>query len=679
MTVSSRGVARLLNPRTVAVVGGREAEIVVQQALALGYQGEVWAVNPNRAELGGVPSFSAVADLPGRPDVAFVAVNRRASVEVVAQLADLGAGAAICYASGFSEVGAEGVELQEELRAAAGEMTLLGPNCYGFVNAVDRVALWPDNHGCRPVESGAALISQSGNVGINLTFQDRSLPVTHLITVGNQAGVTTEACVEALADDERVKAIGLFIEGVVDSVRFGQAVAEAQSRGVPVVALRTARSDRGAEIAWTHTASLAGRDAAFSALFDRYGVYQVDTLPALLEALKMLCVLGPLEDNKIVSMSSSGGEASLTADLARSYDIEFPDFELAHAERIRAALSGLEQITNPLDYHTFIWNDRVRMTELFTCVLDGPLAAAMLILDFPYGDTSDDSAWWLAVESLVAAHEATDTKAAVVATLPECLPAPVRTYLADAGVAPMQGLPEALAAFAAAAWAGRRSGAPPPSAHLPARPYGSRVASDEDVAKRTLGGWDVPVPLGETVDAKSVVAAAERIGYPVTVKGLGSSHKTESGLVAVALADQASLELAVQTMSADRFLVEETVQENLIELLVGLRREPPVGWLLTVGAGGVNVEVDGDLQHLLAPVTAAEIEQALRRLRLGKRLDGFRNTPAVDLPAAIEAITRLIEGALDTPSLIEVEVNPLVVGPVGRGASAVDVLLVMEG
>ena len=676
--MSSEDVARLLNPGTVAVVGGREAEVVIQQALAMGYRGEIWAVNPNRSELAGVPCFSAVADLPGTPDVAFVAVNRQASVEVVAQLADLGAGTAICYASGFSEVGAAGVKLQEKLLAAAGEMMLLGPNCYGFVNAVDRVALWPDNHGCRPVGSGAALISHSGNVGINLTFQDRNLPVTHLITLGNQAGITTEACIEALVRDERVKAIGLFIEGVVDSVRFGQAVAEAQRRGVPVVALRTARSDRGAEIALTHTASLAGRDEAFGALFDRYGVYEVDTLPALLEALKMICVLGSLEDNTIVSMSSSGGEASLTADLARAYEIEFPDFEPAHAERVRAALSGLEQITNPLDYHTFIWNDRARMTELFTSVLDGPFAAAMLILDFPHGEGSDDSAWWLAVESLVAAHEATGTKTAVVATLPECLPSPVRTYLANTGIAPMQGLTEALAAFEAAAWAGSHSKSLPILAHAPAAAYETAVAIDEDVAKQRLRDWGVPVPSGEAVDSATVEVAAERVGYPVTLKALGADHKTEAGLVAVGLADGSSLALARDTMKAGRFLVEETVQENVLELLVGLRREPPVGWLLTVGAGGVNAELDRDMRHLLAPASPAEIEDALRQLRLGARLDGFRHAPAVDLPAAIEAIRRLVEGALKTPNLIEVEINPLVVGSPGRGASAVDALFVEE-
>ena len=678
MTVPGRDLVRLFNPGTVAVVGGREAELVIEQARAFGYTGELWPVNPGRPDLAGESTYTSIGDLPGPPDVAFVAVNRNASVDVVSELADLGGGAAICYASGFAELGGDGVRLQEELLAAAGDMTVLGPNCYGFVNALDRVALWPDNHGLQPVESGAAIVSQSGNVGINLTFQDRSLPITHLITVGNQAGVTTEACIEALATDDRVKVIGLFMEGVIDSVRFGAAVTLAQTRGVPVVALRTARSERGADIAWTHTASLAGRDEAYGALFDRYGVYEVDTIPALLETLKLLCVVGPLGDNTIVSLSSSGGEASLTADLARKYEIEFPDFEPAHADRIRSALSGLEQLTNPLDYHTFIWNDRARMRELFTRVLEGPHEAAMLVLDFPNRDDSDDAAWWVAVESLVAAHDATGTTAAVVATLPECLPSEVRTYLTNAGVAPMQGLPEALAAFDAAAWFGRRVRALPVPIHSVAGDYGAGAIHDEHEAKRLLVEWRVPVPAGEAVDAAIVEQAAERIGYPVTLKALDVDHKTDMGLVAVGVPDPAALAAARDAMPADRFLVEETVSENVIELLVGLRREPPVGWLLTVGAGGVHAEVHRDVQHLLVPTSAEEIDRALRLLRLGPRLDGFRGAPAADLPAAIDSILRLVDGALGTPGVIEVEVNPLVVGSPGRGASAVDVLLVAE-
>ena len=174
--MSRSALARLLSPRSLAVIGGREAAEVIRQCERIGFQGEIWPVNPKRPEVAGRKSFASLADLPGVPDASFIAVPREVTIESVATLAKMGAGGAVCYASGFAEVGGDGVDAQARLVAASGDMALLGPNCYGLLNYLDGAALWPDQHGGLAVERGVAIITQSGNIGLNLERVQSPLP-----------------------------------------------------------------------------------------------------------------------------------------------------------------------------------------------------------------------------------------------------------------------------------------------------------------------------------------------------------------------------------------------------------------------------------------------------------------------------------------------------------------------
>ena len=377
----------------MALVGGDLLAPLVESCHRIGFAGEIWPVNPNRRRVAGVECYPDLADLPSAPDAAFLAVNRTRTIEAVETLAPMGAGAAVCYASLFAEHGESGAADQRRLVDAAGEMPILGPNCYGLINAVDRVALWPDRSGCAPVEEGVALISQSGNVGLNLSFQRRGLPVSHLVTVGNQAMVGIEDVIEELLEDGRVKGIGLFLEAARDPGRFLSAARRAVEARIPVVALLVGRSRRGAEIARSHTASMAGMAEAYQALFERAGVVSVNTIPRLLDTLAVLVGVGPLRGDRIVSMSCSGGEASHVADLAERRDLVFPSFSSGRAARLDRILEGRVQVGNPLDYHTFIWDDRPRLEQLFSEVLAGPQDATMLVLDLPEAEaTSPPSA-----------------------------------------------------------------------------------------------------------------------------------------------------------------------------------------------------------------------------------------------------------------------------------------------
>ena len=325
-------LSRLLAPRSIAVVGGAPAERVVQQCLKLGFEGPIWPVHPKRADLAGVPCLPSLDDLPGVPDAVFLGVNRLATVEAMGVLSRIGAGGAVCYGSGFAEAGDD--DLQDSLLAAADGLPFFGPNCYGFVNTFDRVALWPDEHGCARHDSGVAIVSQSGNVAVNLTFQQRGLRLGSMITVGNQASLGSDDAVAALLDDDRITAIGLFLEAVRDAQQFAEVAERAAAKGVPLVALQTGRSEAGALIASSHTGSMSGRAAAYDALFARYGVATVRTPAELLETLKLLDNGGSLPGRKIVSLSCSGGEASLVADRSEATELTFEPFSADHASRI---------------------------------------------------------------------------------------------------------------------------------------------------------------------------------------------------------------------------------------------------------------------------------------------------------------------------------------------------------
>ncbi|MGF1666356.1 MAG: acetate--CoA ligase family protein [Acidimicrobiia bacterium] len=667
-------LARLLDPASVAFIGGERAAFAIEQSRLLGFDGPMWAVNPSRDALAGVPTVGSVADLPAVPDAAFVAVDRVRSIEVVAALRELGAGGAVCYASGYAESGPEGADLQARLVEAAGEMPIIGPNCHGYVNALSGAVLWPDVQGCRPVERGAAIVTQSGNLAINLTMQQRGLALSHVITLGNQAGIGIEDCVEFLVADDRVTAIGLHVEALSDPARFARVALRAHELRKPIVALKTGITDAGATIARTHTASLAGSGAAYRALFDRVGVVQVDSLPVLLATLAVLGAHGRLPGNRLTSLSCSGGEAGLIADRAAAFDVTFPAFGPEQAARIADTLSNRVPITNPLDYHTFIWGDRAAMTACFSAALSGGVDAGILVIDFP-APGADDTWWWPTLESFVEAHRVTGVAGVVTSTLPENLPVGVARWLTERGVPALPGIDDALAALA---------GASRPAPVDPTPPLASAIGTGvtgtlgEQQAKVLLSEAGVAVPPGLVAPRSGLAAAASAIGYPVVLKAIGLDHKTEAGGVAVGLGSDAELERAATSMAAlgSSFLVERFESNAVAELVVAVRREPPLGWAVTIGSGGVLVELMADTVTLLAPVTADEVEAALRSLGVWPLLAGHRGRVGGDVAATVDAITRLVEMVVSDGSFLEFEVNPLLV--LSDGAVAVDALAVIE-
>ncbi|MGF6226473.1 acyl-CoA synthetase (NDP forming) [Inquilinus ginsengisoli] len=674
-------LSRLLRPRSIAVIGGKPAAEVIRQSRRMGFAGEIWPVHPQHDTVEGLPAFRSVTELPGAPDAVFLGINRHAAIEVTAALAERGAGGAVCYASGFAETGGEGTDLQARLVAAAGTMPVLGPNCYGVINYLDGALLWPDQHGGQRVERGVALVTQSSNIAINLTMQRRGLPIAYVATLGNQAVAGLAEMVEAFLDDPRVTAIGLHIEGLAEPAALARAAARARRQGVPILALKTGRSAEGARLTLSHTASLAGADAVTDAFLRRIGVVRVASLPVLLEALKLLHVAGRLPGRDIASMSCSGGEAALIADAALGTGLRFRPLDAAQAARVAATVSELVTVSNPFDYHTFIWADASAMTETFSAMMAAEFDLTLLVLDLPRGDRCSDVDWVPSLEALVAASQRTGRKAALVASLPEGLPEDQAQRLIAVGVAPLLGLDDALAATAAAAEVGdilSETDVPLPAETVPLEPGPIRTLSEWD-GKRRLAAHGVPVPVGRlALSPEEAVAAAEAIGFPVVLKATGAdlAHKTELGAVRLNLADAGAVRDAAAALAGlgEALLVERMVGGAVAELIVGIGRDTMLGPHLVLGSGGTLVELVGDQRILLLPARRAEIAAAIRSLKIAKLLEGHRGRPPGDLDAAVDAVLAVQGFALaHTGRLAELDVNPLIV--TSQDAVAADVLL----
>ncbi len=659
---------RLLRPKSIAVLGSGWAVNVIEQCQKMGFKGSVWPVHPTKSEIAGLRAYPSLNDLPQAPDATFIGVNRFATIDVVRQLSAMGAGGAICFASGWSEAGEP--ELQDQLIAAAGDMPILGPNCYGVINYLDGALLWPDQHGGKRVEKGVALLSQSSNIVINMTMQKRALPVAYVACLGNAAVVGLAELASSLLADERVTGIGMYIEGIDNAAAFATLAEHARAAGKGVVVIKSGKTEASRDAAQSHTASLAGGGAASSAFLAQIGVAEVNTPAELIETLKIFHLYGPQLGTRLCSLSCSGGEAGLVADLAEPAGIRFDPVPEEQAARLGEILGPIVTIANPLDYHTFIWGDGPRTTGVFTTMLSA-YDAGIYIIDPPRPDRCDPASFAPAVEAIVAAGKATGKPAFAVASLPENFDEERAVGLLEQGVVTLMGLETALAAIKAAQTPAGTEGWRP---HRPVLERSSEMLSEAD-GKVLLARAGVPVPRGvQTATLNELKAKTVALTAPLVLKGLGFTHKSEAGAVRLGLS---SLEGQADMDGASGYLAEEMVTGAVAEVLVGLRRDPVYGVTLTIGMGGVTAELLADTQTLVLPVSRADVLRALKRLRLWPLLDGYRGRAKADVEAVADIALRL--GALmeNDASIEEIEINPVMVK--SQGAVAVDALVRIYG
>lgn len=689
------GFARLLRPKTLALVGGRHLEAALRTARRAGFDGEIAVVNPHRDEIGGVACVASPADLPFAPDAALVAVSPARSIEAARALSARGTGGAVVISSGFRETGADGAKLEADLVAAAGDMVLIGPNGLGVLNRFDGAAVFGDDVLAERVEGpGAAIVSQSGAFLIGITCVERAFPLGYAISTGNQAQTGTAACIEALLDDPRVRAIGLYIESFDDGAALGRACWRAAAAGVPVVALKGGDGALGAAVARSHTAALVVERAVWAAFAARFGIREVSSLKALVETLKLLSVGGVPRGPAVSIVSFSGGLNGQVARVAGPLGLALPPPLPDRAAALRARLPATIAVANPLDLNLpYTSNtgpslaDEDAIADIITDLAGGVADLVAFILDVPpSGPDRLDEPWLPATRAMARVRDRLGVPAVVAGILPEGLEPALRARLLAGGLVPLGGFTEAIEAIghaAALAEAGGAHGACPEL--LPPRPAGPCDTLDEAAAKALFAGAGLAVPrhVVSAADAGALDTAlcGFAAGARVAVKVLSTRilHKAEVGGVALDVARDgvagavAGLRaaLAAHDLPLDSVLLEEMIEAPAHELILGVKRDPAMGLVMVLGRGGSGVEALGaEPCTLLLPLTDAALDDALGTLGLADH---------AGLRAAVTAFARF--AVAEAPRLETAEINPLILTAGGAAvvADAVIQLRTSEG
>jgi acetate---CoA ligase (ADP-forming) len=694
-----RNLQRLLAPRRMAFIGGTQVERTLTTLRNVDFKGEVHVVHPKRTAMAGYPCVRTLKDLPAPPDAVFLAVNADASILALDELRQMDAGGVVCYASGFAEIGEAGAARNAAFIKAAGDMAVVGPNCYGLVNYVNHGSIWPAPYPTLTTTRGAAVISQSGNVTSHFVSNGRSVPFSYLISAGNQAVLGFEDYIDYLVDDPQVSCLGLFMEGIRDVPSFARSCLLARSKNIPVIVCRSGRSDLGAAMAASHTSSLAGQNEYYEALFERLGVIQTDTVPQFLEMMKIATLAAPLGGTRINVFSSSGGDNGLAADYCSFAGLQLPQPDADQVRAIKPTLPEFGHVSNPLDFTAGYWGSERLLTPMFTTMLSGACDAGMLVVDFapassPYRDTTAHDA----MDRALAAAGAASGKPVFHASVnTEGITGEASQRMIGLGIVPLQGLHDAASVIAK--WAGHcervlgDAGQEP--SHLAERvPYavpalrGTTRTVNEVESKRRLAAHGLAVPEGKVLSLAAVSALPDTFDTPMVLKVVHDDlpHKTEVGGVALHLRGRADVVAAARRMvetvalsrpqlRLDQFLLEPMQAPPLAELIVGVKRDPMFGMVLVIGAGGIFVEVLKDARPLLLPASRRDVEAALRGLKVFALLEGFRGRPAARLDPVVDAIMAIAAYAgshLDT--LAELDVNPLMVNE--GGAVAVDAMIV---
>jgi len=695
--------APLLAPRSVAVVGasdrpGSYSDHVIRNLAAARYEGTVWGVNPKRESVHGHACVPSVAELPEPVDAVVVAIPAAGVPAVVGEAAERGCGGAIVISAGFGETAA-GVELERELAAAAraGGLPVCGPNGNGIVAVSARAPLWGDSVE-RLSEGPVALITQSGNVGVNALGSRRGLGFHTVVSTGNQAVLDASDWIEAVAALDGVGSIALFLEADGDGERLARALARCAERGIGVAALKVGSSAAGARAAGAHTGALAGDQRVFSALLEEAGAAQASDPGELLELARCLAQprSRPSGAGGLAVLTCSGGDSGIAADLADRLGLVLPELAAPTRERLRVLLPDAATIANPLDYTALLWGQPELLEQIAETVGSDPGVDQLLLLfDQPDAQAADVAEEWEGVRAaLVAGAERSGAAVLLGSTLPELLERASSRELARRGIATAAGLGEAMVC-ARALRAPRPTPARLEEIAAAATPSRSRLSSDsgenrdlgrggtggwlgEAEAKRVLGVAGLEVPAGrEAGDADGAVAAAAEVGWPVALK-LSSpalQHKSEAGALALDLHREEEVREAAERLlslpAADgATLLIEAMGGGGSELLFAAHRDGVVP-VLVAGLGGIWAEAIDDVALVPLPASPVAVERALRRLRGAVLFDGSRGRPAADLAAAARFGSRLGELLLEHRFDL-LEVNPAVLLDGGNRCVALD-------
>lgn len=681
----------LFRPSSVAVVGAsadptKTGGRPVNYLLKHGFEGSIYPINPKVEEISGLRCYASVADLPEAPDAAIVLLGAERAHVAVRQLAERGTKLAIVLASGFSEAGEAGRARQEELLRAAGTMRILGPNTIGAMDLARNIVL--SASGALEVNDlpvgGISVASQSGGILGALLSRGaaRGIGFSKLATTGNEVDVDLADLIDYYADDDDTQVIVGYVEGIRSVEKFRHAAEKARRAGKPVVVFKVGRSDSGARAAVSHTGAMAGEDRVYDMLFRQCGIIRAERFADLLDVPAMLVTGRKMKGRRVAVLTSTGGAGSLVADSCGIGGLDVPLLDEATASGLAAILQAPEPMTaNPVDVtlagvkpdvmtaSTEMLLNSQRVDGVVVIVGSSALAQPEIAVGAIKNGASRSSKPLIAYVSPYAPHivKELNRQGIPAYTDPETCAVALRAALPVSAVESALGITDVPSA---------------PDWLTPGtlNEAGSRALFDH----YGLSGTDQRI----VQTASEATAAATELGGRVVLKVLSSqiAHKSDVGGVKVGL-DDTTIRPAVEQMArhlADQklpkpegFLVQKMLSGG-VEVILGLRRDPQLGPLILLGAGGVFAELADDSAIRLLPIAETDARDMISDLRLSRILNGYRGGKEYDVEALVAAIMALARmGESLGERLLEAEINPLFVMPKGEGVAAADALVVL--
>lgn len=691
-------IERILHPRSVAVFGASESVAkfggrIIHFLTRHGFAGDIYPINPIRAEIAGHKAYPRVSAVPAAPDVAILAVPAESMLDSVREASEFGVGCCVIITTGFAEAGAAGAEQQAQLveLAARTGMRIVGPNCMGFIVPHHRMAL------CSSVvlntdtlgDGSIGLVSQSG--GLMVSVFDRAktdgIGFRYGVSLGNQSDLETCDFLEFMIEDPETKAICLYIEGLLDGARFRRAAARCREAGKPLLVLKTGRTEAGVVAARSHTASLAGSWEVFTAVCREQGVVLARDPDDMIRAAHLLAQHpGERRGGRIAVLSSSGGGTSTASDRVTEVGLALAPLQEATRHELEKMLLP-PQAANPVDLGGRIVPADVEIAGDATRILFADPAV-------DYGIGFLMSMPFYLKRTLAIGEAARDCgKPVVMVCTPGAAADPARQELRKTGWVVYDSFEQALRVLALVADYDRLRGRPVEKSSRPAglpqseslRAWRAGPQTEREV-KALLASYGLAVARDALATSPETAAeAATAMAFPVVLKLVSRDivHKSEVGAVRVGLIDKAEVLAAATEMRqrvraalpdarVEGFSVQETIRGEA-EVIIGVRRDDQFGPIVMVGLGGIATEILGDVAVAMAPVAAGQIRSMIAELRAAPLFAGARGRPRLDVAAIADAAERVSWLAHDLgPRLTDLEVNPLIVRREGGGAVVVD-------
>ncbi|MGQ9676143.1 MAG: acetate--CoA ligase family protein [Chloroflexota bacterium] len=699
----------LLYPRSIGVIGASDAMNkwggrILTYLINYGYRGTVYPVNSKYREVMGLRCYPDLRSLPQAPDTVVMAVPNRFIPDLIKECAEIGARNAVIITSGFAETGEAGRGRQEEVKRLARQagLRIVGPNCLGITSSSHRMALTASLALQAGVllEGSIGFVSQSGAMAGSFLnrAQDRGIGLRYMISTGNEVDLELAEFIDYMVDDPGTEVIAAFIEGARNPGRLLKAFSKALQVNKPIVVLKVGRSERGSRSARSHTAALTGSDTAYDAIFKQNGVIRVDTFDGLLDTIKLLSKARLPKGSGIGVVTSSGGACGLISDRSQEIGVDIPDLTPTIAAEIAEAM-GLDSVENPIDVGSAQSGGpegEVLLRIIKGYDADPKISALLAVLTTMPGLKPTGEA--------LAAYARTDRKPVIVLSTAGSVADEALRIVEEAGIPVFQTMDEGLKAIKGWVWRARfmsgaeartissSRGPAPDVAAIKASLAGKKSALTEPEAKAILAAYGIPITK-ETVATSGRQAAriAREIGFPVALKIVSPDilHKTEAGGIKLNLKSErevlaafdevmASARACKPTPRIEGALVQEMVSDG-VEAIVGMSKDRDFGPTLMFGLGGVFVELLKDVAVRLAPINAWDASEMVREIKSYRVLEGLRGRAPRDVAAIEDVLLKLSRLTSDLADLIdEIDINPLMVLADGRGARAVDALIVLK-